>query len=148
MRAKSLWSCLTLCNPMDCSPLGSSVHGILQARILESGIQGIFPTQRSNPHLLRLPHWQAGSLPLYHLGSPQWTMTHHKKEWNNVICSNMDGSRDNHIKWSQSEREITYMCNLKKKKRYKWTYLQNKQTHRQRKQTFGKERVKMGKGIN
>ena len=28
-------SCLTLCYPMDCSPLGSSVHGILQARILE-----------------------------------------------------------------------------------------------------------------
>ena len=28
-------SCLILCDPMDCSPLGSSVHGILQARILE-----------------------------------------------------------------------------------------------------------------
>ena len=28
-------SCLTLCNPMDCSAPGSSVHGILQARILE-----------------------------------------------------------------------------------------------------------------
>ena len=28
-------SCPTLCNPMDCSPPGSSVHGILQARILE-----------------------------------------------------------------------------------------------------------------
>ena len=28
-------SCPTLCNPMDCSPLGSSIHGILQARILE-----------------------------------------------------------------------------------------------------------------
>ena len=26
--------CLTLCDPMDCSPLGSSVHGIFQARIL------------------------------------------------------------------------------------------------------------------
>ena len=33
--AKLLHSCLTLCNPMDCSPPGSSVHGILQARILE-----------------------------------------------------------------------------------------------------------------
>ena len=29
------WSCLTLCDPMDCSLSGSSVHGILQARILE-----------------------------------------------------------------------------------------------------------------
>jgi len=28
-------SCLTVCNPMDCSPQGFSVHGILQARILE-----------------------------------------------------------------------------------------------------------------
>ena len=28
-------SCLTLCNPMDCRPPGFSVHGILQARILE-----------------------------------------------------------------------------------------------------------------
>ena len=27
--------CLTLCDPMDCSPPGSSVHGILQARMLE-----------------------------------------------------------------------------------------------------------------
>ena len=33
--AKLLQSCLTLCNPVDCSLLGSSVHGILQARILE-----------------------------------------------------------------------------------------------------------------
>ena len=35
MRAKSLQSCPTLCNPTDRSPPGSSVHGILQARILE-----------------------------------------------------------------------------------------------------------------
>ena len=28
-------SCQTLCDPMDCSPPGSSAHGILQARILE-----------------------------------------------------------------------------------------------------------------
>ena len=33
--AKSLQSCLTLCNPMNCSLPGSSVHRILQARILE-----------------------------------------------------------------------------------------------------------------
>ena len=49
-------SCLTLCNPMDCSPPGSSVHGILQARTLEWGslslLKGIFPTQRSSTGLL------------------------------------------------------------------------------------------------
>ena len=59
-----------LCKPMDCSPPGSSVHGILQARI-EMGchflLPGIFPTQGSNLHLL---HWQVDSLPLNHPGSP------------------------------------------------------------------------------
>ena len=35
MHAKSLWSCPTLCDPMHSSPAGSSVHRILQARILE-----------------------------------------------------------------------------------------------------------------
>ena len=45
-----------------------------------------------------------------------WTI---KKEWNNAICSNMDGPRDHHTKWSKSDRErqlpydITYMWNLK-----------------------------------
>jgi len=33
--AKLLQSCPTLCDPMDCSPPGFSVHGILQARTLE-----------------------------------------------------------------------------------------------------------------
>ena len=35
--AESLQSCLTLSDPMDVSPPGSSVHGILQARVLEWG---------------------------------------------------------------------------------------------------------------
>ena len=42
-----------------------------------------------------------------------------KKEWNNAICSNMDGPTDSHIEWGKSDRErhilydITYMWNLK-----------------------------------
>ena len=40
---KSLQSCLTLCNPMDCSPPSSSIQGILQAR-------NTFPTQGLNSH--------------------------------------------------------------------------------------------------
>ena len=60
------WSYPTLCNSMDCSPPGSSVHGISQERIPGVGchflLQGIFPTQGSNPHLLCLLHWQVNSL--------------------------------------------------------------------------------------
>ena len=35
VQAKLLQYCPTLCDPMDCSPPGSSVHGIFQTRILE-----------------------------------------------------------------------------------------------------------------
>ena len=38
VRPQSLQFYLTLCNPMECSPPGSSVHGIFQARILEWGM--------------------------------------------------------------------------------------------------------------
>ena len=37
--------CLTLCNPMDCSPPGSSVHRISQAKILE---RVAFPSSRGS----------------------------------------------------------------------------------------------------
>ena len=67
MCAKLLQSYPTLCNPMDCSLPGSSVYGILQARILEwvakpssrRSSQSRDPTQVSC-----LRHQQAGSLPL------------------------------------------------------------------------------------
>ena len=35
-------SCLTLCDPMDCSPPGYSVHGIFQATVLEWGAIAFF----------------------------------------------------------------------------------------------------------
>ena len=51
---KSFQLCLPLCNHMDCSPPGSSVHGILQARILEwiamSSSRGSFPP-RDRTHM-------------------------------------------------------------------------------------------------
>ena len=89
VEVKVAQSCLTLCSPMDCSLTGSSVHGLLQARLVEwvsipfsrkikvaqswptlfdpidyspgqntavgslSSLQGIFPTQGSDPGL---PH--------------------------------------------------------------------------------------------
>ena len=42
-------SCPTLCDPMDCSPLGSSVHEIFQARILEGGLPFPSPGDLPNP---------------------------------------------------------------------------------------------------
>ena len=57
-------SCLTLCNPMDCSPPGCSVYGDSPGKYARMGcqafLQGIFPTQGSNPGL---PHlWWTLSL--------------------------------------------------------------------------------------
>ena len=70
----------------DCSVMSNSLwpHGLKPARLFcpwnfsdnNSGVgyhfllQGIFLTQGSNLHLLRLLHWQADSLPLRNLGSP------------------------------------------------------------------------------
>ena len=77
MYAKSLQSCSTLCDSMDSSSPGSSVHGILQARMLERidmpSSRGSFQTQGSNPCFLHLLHWQVGSLPLVPPGKPQCT---------------------------------------------------------------------------
>ena len=65
-------SCRILCNPMNCSLSGSSVHGIFQARVLEwvaiSFSRVIFPTQGLNPGLL---HRRQMLYRLSHQGSPQ-----------------------------------------------------------------------------
>ena len=65
--AQSAQSCLTLWDPVDWGPPGSSVHGISQARVLDWVchflLQGIFPTQGSNLCLLRL---LLGTWILYH----------------------------------------------------------------------------------
>ena len=76
---------------MDYNPPGSTVHGILQARILERvamlSLQGIFPTQGSNLHLLCLMHWQAGPLPLSHLESPHILLTTQEFQDRRQSCS-------------------------------------------------------------
>ena len=64
------FSCVQLCStPMDCSLLGSSVCGILQARIMEwiaCPATGDLP----NPAIQLTLHWQSGSLPLAPPGKP------------------------------------------------------------------------------
>ena len=68
-------SCLTVCDPMDCSLPGSYVHGIFQAKILEW--VAISYSRRSswprdpNLCLLHFLYWQADYLPLGHLGNEE-----------------------------------------------------------------------------
>ena len=64
--------CPALWDPMDCSPPGSSVHGILQARILECVAMLAYRSSfwpRDWTCIFRLLHWQVGSLLLSYLGS-------------------------------------------------------------------------------
>ena len=64
--------CLTLCDSMDCSPPGSFVHGILQARILE---WVAFPSRESSQHRDRTQVSCIDRQILYHLshqGSPEY----------------------------------------------------------------------------
>ena len=65
MRAKSLPPSLTLCDPRDCSPPGSSVPGILQARTLEWAAissSGDLPDAGIEPGSLTSPALQVGFL--------------------------------------------------------------------------------------
>ena len=67
-------SCPTLWNPMDCSPPGSSVHGLFQERILKwVAISILRGSSLSRDQILVsfcLLHWQADCLSLCHLGFP------------------------------------------------------------------------------
>ena len=85
--------CLTFCDHRDCSLPGPSVHGVIQARILEwvghSLLQRIFPTQGSNPGLLyyrqilyRLSHQEievvkAVLLVLHQISEGKFSVSHH-----------------------------------------------------------------------
>ena len=105
VHAKSLQLCPTLCAqgtvacqapPWDSSgkSAGVSCHFLLQ---------GIFLTQGLNVHLLRLLHWQAGSLPLVPPGKPQiyrvmcqtdnWSepTKQHRELYYSALCGDLDG---------------------------------------------------------
>ena len=70
-----------------------------------------------------------------------------KKEWNSAICSNMDGPRDDHTKWNQSDRQKQIPYDII----YMWTqrmiqmnlFTNQKQTYRLWKQTYGYQRGKV-----
>ena len=74
VHAKSLPSCLTLCDTMVCSLPGSSVHGILQARILEwvaMPSSGDLPNPGIEPAFPVAPALQVDSLLLSHQGTAE-----------------------------------------------------------------------------
>ena len=77
-------------NLMDNSPPSSYVHGIFPGKNSRVGchflFQGIYPTQGLNPSLL---HWQGGSLPLKHQGSPMTGLRPSKYSGN---CEEVEGS--------------------------------------------------------
>ena len=89
---------LTLCDAMDCSPPGSSVHRILQARTLElvaiSSPRGSsWSRQGSNPCLLLLLHWHLDSLVLcyyyyycFHDSSSLWYSKYVIKHVERCLC--------------------------------------------------------------
>ena len=110
-------SCPTLCDSMDCSAPGSSVHGILQARTPE---WVAMPSSRGSSwprdwtcvsgYLL---HWQAGSLLMHHLGnlSPHSTQRDYKHEWWRFIflkiTHQQSSSRDFCPVWRECILELT-----------------------------------------
>ena len=90
---------------MDCSPPGSSIHGMLQGRTLEwaavSSSRGSSPHQGWNPRLLHLLHRQAGSLPPAPPGKPMTSLfTASKNGW----------GPDSHLPASKSETPNPTLC--------------------------------------
>ena len=81
---QSCFSCLTLFDPINCSPPGSSVHGDSPGKNTGVGchalLQGIYSTQRLNLHPLGLLLWQVGSLVLAPPGKPE-------KEWGSLVLA-------------------------------------------------------------
>ena len=75
-------SCATVCDPMNCSLPGSSVHGNSPGKntavYCHALIQGIFPTQVLNPGL---PHCKWILYQLSHKGSPWMWELHYKESW-------------------------------------------------------------------
>ena len=83
-------SCPTLSDPMDCSPPGSSIHGIFQARVLEWGAIAFSEVS--------IDRWIKKMWYIYAMEYCSAV----KEEWM-LFCWNMDGLKDNHTKWSKSD---------------------------------------------
>ena len=134
--AKSLQSCPTLCDPIDSSPPGSTVPGILQARTLEWVAISFSNAWKwkvkvkllSCVRLLATPWTTAYQAPPS-MGFPRqeyWSgvplpflngmLLSHNKEWTNSIYSNIEGLEIIILSTSQKEKDkYNYHCMWKLK---------------------------------
>ena len=86
-------SCPAICYPMDCSPPGSSVHGILQSRILGCPPPVDLPNPGMKPMSLGLLRGRWILYPLRHLESPYSTAAAAKSlQLCSTLCDPIDGS--------------------------------------------------------
>ena len=99
--------CLTLCDPMDCSPAGSSVHGIFQARILEWVVISFF----------RGSSWARNWTQVSHVVGrffTAWaTREAHKVRWKQVYLERYAFHRQKAVWESESSSEIwdvSFLC--------------------------------------
>ena len=103
--AKSLQSCLTLCNPKDCSLPVSSVYGFLQVRILvwvAAPCSGDLPNPGIKPMSLYFLNWQVGSLSLVPPGKPV-----HGSIYTAFLIMEREGKRKPHIPFRVLQRNWT-----------------------------------------
>ena len=123
--------CLTLCNPMDCSPAGSSVHGDSPGKSAGVGchalFQGIFPTQGLNPGLPCC--WWI----LYHLSHQRrfhyrWKELHRHLQSRGVVWNDP---------WSQSHSGCSGAFQLQVV-RVEWGYLLGHNFQESKKEMMGK----------
>ena len=111
------------CNPMDCSPPGSSVHGVIRTRILEWSIFSP-PGDLSKPGIepatcmsAALADWFFTTEPF---GKPTGILVSRRKEQNWVMYSDGGEPWAYHMEWSKSENENqilyinVYLWNLAK----------------------------------
>ena len=80
VHAKSLHSCPTLCNPIDCSLPGSSAHGFLQAEILEWVAMSSFRESSPPRDRTQISHRAGGFFPAEPVGKPGTQLSSSKWE--------------------------------------------------------------------
>ena len=123
--------CPNLCDPVGCSPPGSSVDGILQARILvgcHALLQGIFPDSGIKPASLHLLNWQAClscsvgyNSPIFFDTPQSWGEKRLKKkrkkgsdkEVNHKRTEVPTGSFSPFVRWGNGLREVTGLLKTK-----------------------------------